>query len=541
MEVTKMLRQWAIDKLNVPKDATDEVVKKAVGVALSEDKMTAQEFASLQLDRLPGQKAVKAEDNTEAKIASAVEKALAKFAEKAAIIKTDEDESEKIEKAVAAAIKKLVPEGDKAVDIDVVDPRAVFQKALTVGPNDRIQVKSAYDMYDGTKSGACYPEFTKTGYRAPNAGQNATWDNRPLNHSSQADKAVIGAIFKWQAASTCTGPVPRMLKLSEHEKSLVQYAMHELPWTGEIGEGKAGKINAQKLTDFQRKALLDDATSGGIEAVPTVFDDAVILTPVLYGEIFPMVEVVDVTGRLINGFSMGNPTFGATAEGTAPTPFVTTSFIAAFDTTVWPAIGALEIGLDAEDDGPVNLGSLVAEAYGNKAMEWLDRVIACGNGTDEPQGISAASGTISVSSGTGSSGPLDVSDAEALMFGVTKKYRSFKGGRCAFLGQEVSYKRFRAIPVSSSDQRRVFGMDHKSWSLHDYPFKVQEDITESTVMFANLGMYRLYRRRGMQIRVETAGQTLGLKNTMMVIARMRFGGKLTLGGAAAKMTDAPLN
>lgn len=127
------------------------------------------------------------------------------------------------------------------------------------------------------------------------------------------------------------------------------------------------------------------------------------------------------------------------------------------------------------------------------------------------------------------------------MFSVTAPYRAAKGGRCAFLASETTYKRFRAIPVSTTDQRRVFGMDHQNRRLLDYPFLIQGDIVQNKVAFANMGMYRLYRRRGLQIRVETAGETLARNNSMLVVARMRYGGKLTLGGAAGIMTDAPLH
>ena len=80
---------------------------------------------------------------------------------------------------------------------------------------------------------------------------------------------------------------------------------------------------------------MDDNTSGGLEAVPIVFDDAVILTPVLTGELFPLVKLVNIPrGRRIEGFSVGNPTItSGTAEGSSISLFDTTSYIAAFDTT----------------------------------------------------------------------------------------------------------------------------------------------------------------------------------------------------------------
>ncbi len=74
--------------------------------------------------------------------------------------------------------------------------------------------------------------------------------------------------------------------------------------------------NAQrrKLTDVEIKALPDDGTSGGLEAGPIVFDDAMILTPILYGETLPVilhpremdfVETQEVTKKkIIESFRM---------------------------------------------------------------------------------------------------------------------------------------------------------------------------------------------------------------------------------------------
>ena len=43
----------------------------------------------------------------------------------------------------------------------------------------------------------------------------------------------------------------------------------------------------------------------------------------------------------------------------------------------------------------------------------------------------------------------------------------------------------------------------------------------------------MYRRLGMQVQVETGGRTLALKNTTLVVMRMRWGGQMELATAGA--------
>ena len=328
--------------------------------------------------------------------------------------------------------------------------------------------------------------------------------------------------------------------MTDHDRQLVKYAMHETPWTGIIKQDTGGiKVDNRKLSDFEVKALIDDATSGGLEAAPIAFDDAVILTPLLHGELFPLVNTINISrGRRVEGASIGNPTFASVAEGTALTVFDTSSFVSAFDTTIFNAVGGMEIGLDLEEDSPVNLGALVSQAYGEQALKWLDDQIANGDGTTEPQGVVSASGIGTVASANGTTGPPKVDDYEGLLFGVAKQFRNpADRERSVFIGTETAYQRARAIAVGSSDVRRVFGMDHEDYRLLGHAYKVNEGMTNTKVAFANLRHYRMYRRLGLNIRVESGGKELATKNLSLIVVRMRYGGQMEQGGAASISTD----
>jgi len=341
------------------------------------------------------------------------------------------------------------------------------------------------------------------------------------------------------------GRVPPCMKMTDHDRQLVEYAVHELPWTGILksrgeysGIDNGGiEVDGRKLADFEKKVLLDDSTSGGVEAVPLVFDAAIITTPVLFGELFPLINVVPIArGRRIQGSSISNLTWTSSpAEGTAITPFSTASMISAFSNTIYPATAAVEIGNDFQEDSPINIASIIVEKAGQKAMEWLDNQIANGDGTTEPQGIFNASGTVDIGNPAGGSGATaQITDYENLYFGVTKAYRPPSDrDRTVFIANDTSYKRARQIYVGAADARRVFGMDHQGYKLLDTPFKVQNDIGNDYCACANLRYYRMYRRLGMNVRTETGGSTLALANKTLIVLRMRWAGKIELGGAVA--------
>jgi HK97 family phage major capsid protein len=371
-------------------------------------------------------------------------------------------------------------------------------------------------MYIHTKSALHHPQEDRHGNPNPLAGRAALYGAdvsnlglpkgcsasppMQLHTSSEWDLAVCGAYFKED---------------SDH----------------------AAPIDNRKLTEFERKALIDDSTSGGLEAAPIVFDAAVITTPVLHGELFPLVSVVPLSrGRRVEGFSISNPTFtSGTAEGTAITLFTTDSMVSAFDTTIYNAVGAIEIGQDFEQDSPVNIGQLVTQLYGEKAKEWLDNQIANGDGTTEPEGLFNATGITDIGNPSGGANAAPQPDDYITLWGnVAKQFRPASDKmRCVFVGNDTSYRRARSIAVGAADERRVFGMNIGSYDIFEHPFKVQNDIANTVCGFFAMKYYRMYRRLGLNVRVETGGKELARANLTLIVVRMRWGGQLELGGAGS--------
>jgi HK97 family phage major capsid protein len=441
-------------------------------------------------------------------------------------------------------------------------------KALVEGSGEstdhrqKVDVIGAHKQYDGTKKRLHFPERTRKGEGVahPFAGQPAFEGegHRPLYEPSELDRAVMGAFIKFsvtQADKRREG-VPRKFWMTEHDWGLMQYALHECEWGGTANAGSdgfgqngdaigiGGQSGGQKLSPRLQKAILDDATSGGLEAAPILFDDQLIQIPLLHSEFFPKVKVVNITrGRRIEGASIGTVTITSSTEGTAISLFNTANFIAAFDTTIFVASGAIEIGLDFLSDSPLDIAGAVAADYQQVMLQWLDSQIIGGDGTTEPEGILSASGTTTVNATNGSGGPWTVGDVEALLFGVSKAY---KGGtdpnRIGFGSLEATYRRIRAIAVSTTDQRRVFGMTHEDYKVLMRFWGIGSSSTggftsNRQAIFANFARYRMYRRLGLQVTREEAGSTLRRANTMLLIARSRWGGQLEDGAAAAVCAD----
>jgi len=268
----------------------------------------------------------------------------------------------------------------------------------------------------------------------------------------------------------------------------------------------------------------------------------VIQAPLLNGELFPLVNVVPIDrGRRIEGVSVGKVTGSWGGVDDSPISlFDTTSYISAFDTTIYRWEGAIAIGLDFLSDTPIDFGMLITNQYGERLLEDLDDVIATGNGTTQPEGVINKSGTTSVSFG----GATTIGAYESLRFSVPKQEHVPPYNQTAvFCGTETSYMRALAIPVSNTDARRLYNTnalpDYDGYSFMGRPYKINASLGNQRIFYAVLGRYRMYRRRGLTLRTTTEGATLVRGNEMLIVATARYGGQLERGACAAITTNAP--
>lgn len=560
LPVTQELREFCTKSLGLAADASEADVRASATGSLASGKLSIEELTKLTTTKATA---------AETRIAALVEKALAPTLAKLA-------------PAAAAHVPESATVGllDKALSIgatQAVEPTSaeMARKALTLGagtsPNTtQVRVKSPIEQYSTARTAAMYdmsanPILKKrfSGQQVhngwgPTGGVDGAMAPRPMDLPSKADLAITGAWFKFMCrqAAASSGRRYRDFELNDHEKQLVEYALHELEFTGPIGL-RAGSDSGQfelkcsRLDDMMRKALLDDTTSGGQYAAPIVFDDAVILTPLLSGELFPLVNLVNVArGQRIQGFTLANPsvTWGA-PEGTEVQPFDTTSFIGAFNTTIYEGVGAMLSGIYFEEDSPVNIGATVQQRFGEAMKADLDRVVALGNGTNEPLGALNTSGLATVTTDNNTSGPPTIGDYLSLLFSITKAFRNeAEKDRVAFIGNDTTYFRSRRMYVNPNkgnstgnmyttayvaDNRLLLGTNVEDYTVVGHPYKVATAVGNSTCGVFNLGRYRMYRRMGVQTIVEEGGKELRLANERLILIRFRFGGQLELAGAGA--------
>lgn len=355
-------------------------------------------------------------------------------------------------------------------------------------------------------------------------------DGAPVENASQREKAYAGAFLAFVARRSGVTGIP----WSDHMQSLLDELINDTPWTGESnGQFYEGVRGA----DFIRKALLDDSTSGGTGLVPVVVDNVIVSEAILTGELLPYVSVRPVSARQVKSPTLSTPalTWGV-PEGTAIPLFDTTSMLGSLQTTVFPVVGAVEVGLDLLEDSAPDVGAALIEVMGQAFGREADRVIAVGDGVNMPLGIFLTSGVTAVSSVSGAGGPVAMSDYENLFFAIGKANRA-GASNVRLIGNDVTYQRLRTIPAGASFNVRAFGDALSDYRIGQVPFSVVNSLPNNKLACAALKRYVLFRRAGFTSEWETRGETLRLKNLALLISRGRFGGRLTDVTAAAVITD----
>jgi HK97 family phage major capsid protein len=432
---------------------------------------------------------------------------------------------------VSAALKSWLVENSFAVSTLTDDEswKAATSKALDdgkltpakFGELQAVKSPSAKDVFGGARvkaAGERYSDSKSVALHVKSGKSVVGFNGQPVETISQRENAKAGALLKKSAQRSGI-----QCELSEHENALLEECYQD-DWCGKIGSEYETNIPGSRV-----KTLLNDSGSGGQNIVPIWFDENLTTFPLLYGELVPRVNITDMPrGNTVDSGSVGNPTVTwNNAEGSALTPFTTTALVAALNTTIYPVAVAIEVGRDfLADATPDTVGSILTGNVGQRLMAELDKVVAVGDGTTQPQGIFGASGLTDIGVPTGGNGaPPQVDDYERLMFGIGKQYRNAPM-RCAFIGNDTTYRRLRGVPVGGADARRVFGMDESSYQVLDSPFVIQNDIPNTKAAFGALSKYTLYRRMAQEIQWVTGGRTLALTNTVLLNVRGRYGGRI---------------
>lgn len=541
MSLTDKLKKWACENCDVKDDADEATFRKAIAEALTSGDLGVAEYAELSKEEGDDESNEFAKDQKKtnellgelvAQLKAGTDEGTTAVADPPATTATNDPPAKSKDRPPSRMSKMMATMGGLGVD---ENPDDDGERSVDV------RVKAAVESYDASTKALHYPERTKKDKPHPFAGKRVTDMGRALSEPSEQDMALAGVWAKFQLLSIIPrfgGSAQRAWEaLTPHEKCLLGHLVEHEQWD----DSKIRKPGMCKGYPGGGgvKQLIDDAVSGGLEAAPIVFDDIVIETPLLFGELFPMVNVVTLDrGRRIEGVETGTVTGGWGGVDDAAIPlFNTAAYVSAFDTTIFRWEGAILIGLDFISDTPIDFGSHITRQYGERFLEDLDDVIAAGDGTTQPEGIINKTGITSIAFG----GTTTLGNYEALRFGVAKpEHKGPVGNSAVFCGTETSYRRARAIPVGATDARRIFGMDYSSYRIMERDFKINETLTNAQIFYAIMARYRMYRRKGFSVRTSTEGQTLIRNNEMIIVVMARYGGQLERGAAGAITTDAPV-
>jgi HK97 family phage major capsid protein len=464
---------------------------------------------------------------------------------------------------VTEALKKWLAENCEVKDADTLDAMAWANLTKECFEDGRLPVATLLQLSEeieptpaddppnpkedpmSTKNPTPARLFSANHIRVKGPNERYSNERRPMKHAksgeavfnphtggdaeapSELELAKAGTWLRWLAIKQ---GIPGVRSFDEHETTLWRHCASD-EWL-EFSD-KDNEVRSVKAP------LLSDTVSGGQYANPLWWDNAVITFPLLTGELFPFVDLVDMPrSNVVNTASVGNPTvtWGQT-DGSSLTPFDATALVAPVNSTVVNVMVGVLVSRDLLSDAAANLGGILVNNVGQRMQHELDRVIAVGNGSTEPQGITGTSGLSLVPSDLSTGGIPTVGDYEALMFGIKKQYRNKALNPC-YIANDISYRRARGIPVGPGDERRVFGMDHSSYELLEHPYRIAQDADNNHIIFGALKKYRLYRRLGFETRWTIEGQTLGLANEALLIVRGRFAGRVVDVNAFAVTTDA---
>lgn len=545
MILTKGLKQWSVANCKGLTDqSSDDDFRKAVGMAIATGGLTVEKYLELAKDE-------DADDATEfGRQLKALGEGIGQLTKMLSEKPAEKPAEKKEEKEEKIDTKEVEAKTTKTADVAW---HKSLKRIMSMDPpvdddGVTVRVKGAWEAYSTTKSAKTFPMTNEKGRPHPFAGKPVMdalgGGGRPIDDPSELDKAVAGAWAKMQIATSMRGGSRTFgfQALPQHDKELILYAMENMNWGGSSVGNDESDIKNRRLTPREQKALIDDATSGGLEAAPIVFDDQVIQAPLLNGELFPLVNKVNIDrGRRIEGVATGKVTgsWGG-VDDTSISLFTTTSYVTAFDTTIFRWEGAIKIGLDFLSDTPIDFGQHITAQYGERLLEDLDDVIAAGNGTTQPEGIINKAGTTSVAWG----GATSIGNYESLRASVSKQEHKAAGNTVVFCGTETSYFRAKALQVGASDARRLFNSQfpvagYDGYQLMERPYKISAALTNAQIFYAVLGRYRMYVRRGLTMRTSQEGDTLIRANELLISCTARYGGQLERGACAGKTTTAP--
>ena len=156
---------------------------------------------------------------------------------------------------------------------------------------------------------------------------------------------------------------------------------------------------------------------------------------------------------------------------------------------------------------------MLTQLVGESLAHELDKMVAIGSGTNQPEGVVNKIGLNLVTPANGTAGPPPtLTDYYTMLFSLPKQYRNRKNN-VVWISNDTTYQRSRTIMVNTGWNLPAFDVLNQAaaneYTTIGWPHKIQNDIGNSTCVFADMSRFRMYRRIGLEIRFTSRRSDLG--------------------------------
>jgi len=275
-----------------------------------------------------------------------------------------------------------------------------------------------------------------------------------------------------------------------------------------------------------QKALAEGTESAGGYLVPDEYRAELIKRLPELSELYAPVRKIPVAsdaGRMPN---LATDISVSWAEAESATFHETDPAFGILQWAIYRANAMTKCSRELAFDSAPKIAQVVSDLMVEAMAAEVDKVIAVGDGTTQPEGIVSAASVVSVSVGT-----LSFAKLIEVEFTLAKKYR--KKSRWVMNNTNVR----RTQSLVDSNGMPVFRRDPASPSgatILGYPVAQQDDLPDDTVFFGDLSYYLWFDREQVGLESTTVGGDAFAKHQLWLKTWMRVDGKLALAEAFVK-------
>ena len=283
-----------------------------------------------------------------------------------------------------------------------------------------------------------------------------------------------------------------------------------------------------ELREVAQKALTESAE--GTDLVPVEFLAEMIAKAPDISELIPDVERKTVqrdTGTVPAEGAAVTVTWG-TAEAEDPTDSDPAYGQVAFN--IRDAFLFTKVSNDLIADSPIAVISDVSRQFTNAMLEEQDKVVAIGNGSNQPTGISSASITQSVA--------ISASLSFSALVEIEKQLPARYRRNARWIGATKVIDTMRGIVDSQNRPLFVTGGSGSSApdTIMGYPLSRQDDFPLTDLWLGDLSLYYLFDRMRVELTTDNAGINHRQRVTA-VLMRARMDGDVALVDGFARGTS----